>query len=77
MNLKERRAEFEKSKTVCASAKLTFRGVDGYDVYNTSTPFEWQGRIVIANPFTACEEGTQTKGERQHVQRYVRNHPPE
>ncbi len=47
MNLKERRAEFEKTKTVYASAKLTFHGVDGYDVYNTSTPFEWQGRMYL------------------------------
>lgn len=32
---------------VYESAKLTFNGVDGYDVYNPSIPFTWKGKSYI------------------------------
>ena len=42
MNLKEQRAQFEQTKRIHESAKLTFHGVSGYDVYNISIPFTWK-----------------------------------
>jgi hypothetical protein len=47
LNLKERRLRFEQTKRIYDSAKLTFIGVDGFDVYNSSIPFEWQGKLYI------------------------------
>jgi len=47
MNLKEQRALFEQEKTVHEQARLTFHGVDGFDVYNPSIPFTWNGNIYI------------------------------
>lgn len=47
MSLREQRIQFEHVKTIYERAKLTFHGVDGYDVYNTSIPFEWQGNRYI------------------------------
>ncbi len=47
MNLREKRLEFEASKRIYDSALLTFHGVEGYDVYNCSIPFTWQGKRYI------------------------------
>lgn len=47
MKLQEQRAQFEKNKTVYESATLAFHGVDGFDVYNTSIPFQWKGKSYI------------------------------
>ncbi|MFH1618771.1 MAG: DUF1861 family protein [bacterium] len=47
MNLKEQRAQFERTKTVFECAVLSFHGVEGYDVYNCSIPFEWEGISYI------------------------------
>ncbi|MCM3042133.1 DUF1861 family protein [Paenibacillus motobuensis] len=47
MNLIERREHFEMNKSIYESAKLTFYGVEGYDVYNVSIPFQWKGREYI------------------------------
>ena len=47
MNLIERREHFEVNKSIYESAKLTFFGVEGYDVYNVSIPFQWKGREYI------------------------------
>lgn len=47
MDLKEQRAHFEKTRTIYERAKLTFHGVEGYDVYNCSIPFEWKGTSHI------------------------------
>ena len=47
MDLKEQRAHFEKTRTVHERAMLTFRGVEGYDVYNCSIPFSWQNKTYI------------------------------
>ena len=43
----EQREHFEATKTIHESAKLTFHGVEGFDVYNPSIPFERQGRRYI------------------------------
>ncbi|WP_127490618.1 MTP-1 family protein [Paenibacillus glycanilyticus] len=47
MNLLEQRRLFEDNKQIYESAKLIFRGIDGFDVYNPSIPFEWQGKRYI------------------------------
>jgi len=47
MNLLEQRQQFEATKCIFESAKLTFNGVDGYDVYNSSVPFVWKGKEYI------------------------------
>ncbi|MBQ3178491.1 MAG: DUF1861 family protein [Clostridia bacterium] len=43
----EKREAFEQTKIIHASRKLTFLGVDGYDVYNCSVPFTWHGETYI------------------------------
>ena len=43
----KRREKFEKEKKIYESALLKFEGVAGYDVYNTSIPFEWNGETYI------------------------------
>ena len=47
MNLIEQRSQFEATRRIVESTKLAFHGVEGYDVYNSSIPFEWQGRTYI------------------------------
>jgi hypothetical protein len=47
MNLATERERFEASKRIYESAKLKFAGVDGYDVYNPSIPFRWQGKTYM------------------------------
>ncbi|MFA6293011.1 MAG: DUF1861 family protein [Victivallales bacterium] len=47
MDLREQRAQFERIKVVYESATLKFHGVEGYDVYNSSIPFEWNGKSFI------------------------------
>lgn len=47
MNGKELRKVFHEKGRVYESALLTFQGVDGYDVYNCSIPFTWQGKRYI------------------------------
>lgn len=46
MSIQEQKALFEtqKAQKVYESVTLTFHGVDGFDVYNCSIPFVWQGR---------------------------------
>ncbi|GLX71161.1 MTP-1 family protein [Paenibacillus glycanilyticus] len=44
MNLQEQRLQFEATKRIYESAKVDFRGVEGFDVYNPSIPFEWNGK---------------------------------
>jgi hypothetical protein len=39
--------EYEEGQKVEASSKLTFLGVDGYDVYNITPDFEWDGKRYI------------------------------
>ena len=47
MDIRRKYLEFEKEKRVYESALLTFEGVDGYDVYNCSVPFGWNGKTYI------------------------------
>ncbi|GGH31100.1 MTP-1 family protein [Paenibacillus segetis] len=47
MNLLQRREQFELNKSIYESAKLSFHGVEGFDVYNISIPFEWKGKDYI------------------------------
>lgn len=47
LSLAERRRLFERSCVVHERAKLTFRGVEGYDVYNCSIPFTWGGASYL------------------------------
>lgn len=47
MDLREQRAQFDRTRKVYESSKLRFHGVDGFDVYNASIPFVWQGRPYI------------------------------
>jgi len=49
MTLQEQRRAFEanRKKKVYESALLTFKGVEGWDVYNTSTPFFAKGKRYL------------------------------
>lgn len=47
MNLIEQRKYYEENKHVYEAVKLTFHGVEGFDVYNCSIPFEWKGKNYI------------------------------
>lgn len=47
MNIIEQRKQFEAAKHVYESSKLVFTGIEGFDVYNTSIPFEWNGKRYI------------------------------
>jgi hypothetical protein len=48
MKLAEQKVTFEKNeKKPPESVVLSFRGVEGFDVYNCSVPFEWRGRRYI------------------------------
>ncbi len=47
MTLIEQRTHFETTKHIYESASLTFYGVDGFDVYNSSIPFDWQGQRYL------------------------------
>lgn len=47
MRLVEQRELFKKEKRVYESKKLKFLGVDGFDVYNSSVPFWWDGKKYI------------------------------
>ena len=47
MTMKEKKARFEAARPQQENVLLTFTGVDGYDVYNCSIPFTWEGREYI------------------------------
>ena len=47
MNVKELREAFRRQGRVHGGALLTFEGMDGFDVYNCSIPFDWQGRRYL------------------------------
>ena len=47
MDIKKQYLAFEKEKRIYDSALLTFEGADGYDVYNCSVPFSWNGKRYI------------------------------
>ena len=56
MDMREKKAAFEKSGKIAESALLTFKGVDGFDVYNCSIPFEWAGKRYIYGRVEKREE---------------------
>jgi hypothetical protein len=47
MNLRAQCASFEQTARIHERAKLSFRGTEGFDVYNPSLPFDWNGRRYI------------------------------
>ncbi len=47
MNAKELRAAFHAGARVYEGSLLRFEGVEGYDVYNCSIPFEWEGKKYL------------------------------
>lgn len=49
MSIQEQKALFEQQKQgkIYESRKLTFHGVEDFDVYNCSVPFEWDGRTYM------------------------------
>lgn len=47
MNILEERSKFHKTRQIQEAALLKFHGVDGYDVYNCSVPFIWNGKRYI------------------------------
>ena len=56
MTLREEKLAFEKNGTIYESAVLTFRGVDGFDVYNCSIPFVMGGKRLIFGRVERREE---------------------
>ena len=44
MDLVKQREMFDTSKKIYESAKATFMGVNGFDVYNPSIPFKWNNK---------------------------------
>lgn len=58
MVIKDRKAQFEleKDKKVYHSTVLTFHGVEGFDVYNCSIPFIWEGKEYIYGRVEKREE---------------------
>lgn len=47
MTFRERKEAFDASLPPAESSLLAFEGVDGYDVYNCSIPFDWEGSTFI------------------------------
>lgn len=45
--LEEHRTESKAGQSVNTAVRLVFQGVDGFDVYNPTAPFSYQGRKVI------------------------------
>ncbi len=56
MTMKEKKARFEAARPQQENVLLTFTGVDGYDVYNCSIPFTWEGREYIFGRVERREE---------------------
>lgn len=47
MDFIQLRAAFEASRQPSESALLHFSGVEGFDVYNCSIPFQWEGKCYL------------------------------
>ena len=58
MSIKDWKEQFEleKDKKVYHSTVLTFHGVEGFDVYNCSIPFTWEGKEYIYGRVEKREE---------------------
>ncbi|HHV60497.1 MAG TPA: DUF1861 family protein [Clostridiaceae bacterium] len=60
MVLEKQKIQFEKTKKIFESTKLKFYGVDGWDVYNTSIPFEFEGDMYIYGRVEKRDEWAQS-----------------
>lgn len=47
MDILKERSRFQETRKIYDAALLNFRGVEGYDVYNCSIPFFWNGKRYI------------------------------
>ncbi|MCL2378407.1 MAG: DUF1861 family protein [Defluviitaleaceae bacterium] len=47
MTFAEKKEAFDRNNPVTESSLVRFIGVDGFDVYNCSIPFEWKGKRYI------------------------------
>ncbi|MCI8287119.1 MAG: DUF1861 family protein [Lachnospiraceae bacterium] len=56
MDIREMRENFDRQGPVYESHLLTFEGVDGYDVYNTSFPFRYEGKRYLFGRVERREE---------------------
>jgi len=54
--VRDAKKKFDEKKRVYESALLTFKGVDGYDVYNCSVPFRYKGKVHIYGRVEKREE---------------------
>lgn len=56
MSLQELRKQFEENKRIYESTIVTFHGVEGFDVYNISIPFERDGKRYLFGRVERREE---------------------
>lgn len=56
MDIREMRENFDRQGLVYESHLLAFEGVSGYDVYNTSTPFLYEGKKYLFGRVERREE---------------------
>lgn len=56
MNIAKERSKFQETRRIYEATLLTFYGVDGYDVYNCSLPFCWNGKRYIFGRVERREE---------------------
>lgn len=56
MDLVKSKTKFEQDFMSVDSVLLTFKGVDGYDVYNCSQPFNWEGQTYMFGRIEHREE---------------------
>ncbi|CAG9570117.1 conserved hypothetical protein [Leishmania major strain Friedlin] len=61
MSFKEMRLAFEGSKNIYESSLLTFKGVDGYDVYNCSLLFQYKGKHHLFGRFERREKSSDSR----------------
>ncbi|MCL1988201.1 MAG: DUF1861 family protein [Firmicutes bacterium] len=56
MTFAEKKAKFESNNKISESVLVNFKGVDGFDVYNCSIPFVWNGVKYIYGRIERREE---------------------
>ena len=59
MSIRELREKFEQERAEKQEQGilLTFEGVEGYDVYNTSVPFMYEGKSIFSAGWSAAMSG--------------------
>ena len=60
MEFIKQREIFEKDKKIYERAKLVFKGVEGFDVYNPSIPFKWEGKDYLFGRIEKRDEWAQS-----------------